>query len=54
MRMMARLLGTAAFGYFVTGINGRFTRIMRLYFALGAYILVYLITMTLVFFSGNL
>ena len=54
MRMMAILLGTAAFVYFVTGIKGRFTKMKRLYFAIGAYVIVYLITMTLVFLSGNL
>jgi hypothetical protein len=54
MRMMAILLGSAAFVYFVTGIKGRFTRMTRLYFALGTYILVYLITMILVFLGGDL
>lgn len=53
MRMMAILLGSAAFVYFVTGIKGRFTRRERFYFALGTYVLVYLITMILVFLDGT-
>lgn len=53
MRMMLILLGSAAFVYFVTGIRGRFTRRRRLYFALGAYITVYIITMLFVFLGGN-
>jgi len=52
MRMMAILLGSAAFVYFVTGIKGRFTKRKRFYFALGTYVLVYLITMILVFLDG--
>jgi len=54
MRMMAILLGSAAFVYYVTGLRGRFTMRKRIYFALGTYILVYLVTMTLVFLRGNL
>jgi hypothetical protein len=53
MRMMAILLGSAAFVYFVTGIKGRFTKRKRFYFALGTYVLVYLITMILVFLDGT-
>lgn len=53
MRMMLILLGASAFVYFVTGIKGRFTVRKRLYFAMGAYIIVYLITMILVFTVGN-
>ena len=52
--MMAILLGSAAFVYYVTGLRGRFTMRKRIYFALGTYILVYLVTMTLVFLRGNL
>jgi len=54
MRMMAILLGSADFVYYVTGLRGRFTMRKRIYFALGTYILVYLVTMTLVFLRGNL
>ncbi len=54
MRMMFILLGAAAFAYYVTGIKGGFTRWERFYFALGTYILVYLITIILVFLGGNL
>jgi len=53
MRMMLILFGASAFVYFVTGIKGRFTRRKRLYFAMGTYIVVYLITMTLVFTVGD-
>lgn len=53
MRMMLILLGASAFVYFVTGLKGRFTVRKRLYFALGTYIIVYLITMILVFTVGN-
>ena len=53
MRMMLILLGASAFVYFVTGLKGRFTMRQRLYFALGTYIIVYLITMVLVFTVGN-
>ena len=53
MRMIAILLGAAAFAYFVTGIGGRFTRRARFYFAVGTFIVVYLLTMVLVFTGGN-
>ena len=53
MRMILILLGASAFVYFVTGIKGRFTRRMRLYCAIGTFILVYLVTMVLVFVGGN-
>lgn len=53
MKMMLILFGASAFVYFVTGIKGRFTRWKRFYFALGAFIIVYLITMILVFTGGN-
>lgn len=54
MRMMLILLGASAFVYFVTGIKGRFTVRKRIYFAMGTYVVVYLITMTLVFLRGDL
>ena len=53
MRMMLILFGVSAFVYFVTGIKGRFTVRKRIYFAMGTYIIVYLITMILVFTVGN-
>ena len=53
MRMMLILFGASAFVYFVKGIKSRFTMRKRLYFALGTYIIVYLITMVLVFTVGN-
>ena len=53
MRMMLILFGASAFVYFVTGIMGRFTVRKRIYFAMGTYIIVYLITMILVFTVGN-
>ena len=53
MRMMLILFGSSAFVYFVRGIKGRFTVRKRLYFAMEAYIIVYLITMILVFTVGN-
>ena len=53
MRMMLILLGSAAFVYYVTGLRGRFTVRKRIYFAMGTYIIVYLITMVLVFTVGN-
>ena len=53
MRMMAILLGASAFVYFVTGIRGRFTRRKRFYFALGTFVVVYLLTMVLVFTGGD-
>jgi hypothetical protein len=49
MRMMLILLGASAFVYVVTGIRGRFTRRTRFYFALGTFVVVYLLTMVLVF-----
>ena len=52
--MMAILLGASAFVYFVTGFRGNFTRRTRLYFAMGTWIVVYLVTMLLVFLGGNL
>ena len=54
MRMMAILLGASAFVYYVTGLRGSFTRRTRLYFAMGTWIVVYLVTMILVFLGGNL
>jgi hypothetical protein len=54
MRMMAILLGESAFVYYVTGLRGSFTRKTRLYFAMGTWIVVYLVTMLLVFLGGNL
>jgi hypothetical protein len=54
MRMMAILLGASAFVYYVTGLRGSFTRKTRLYFAMGTWIVVYLVTMLLVFLGGNL
>lgn len=54
MRMMAILLGASAFVYYVTGLSGRYTKRTRLYFAMGTWIFVYLVTMFLVFFGGNL
>ena len=53
MRMMAILLGASVFVYFVTGIRGRFTRRTRFYFAMGTFVVVYLLTMILVFTGGN-
>lgn len=53
LRMLLILLGPTALVYFVTGIKGRFTMRKRLYFALGTYILVYLITMVLVLSGDN-
>ena len=53
LRMLLILLGPAVFVYFVTGIKGRFTIRKRLYFALGTYVLVYLITMVLVLTGEN-
>ena len=53
MRMMLILFGASAFVYFVTGIKGRFTGRQRLYFALGTFVAVYLVTMILVFTGGN-
>ena len=54
MRMMAILLGSAAFVYYVTGLRGRYSKRTRLYFAMGTWIVVYLVTMLLVFLGGNL
>jgi len=53
MRMMAILLGASVFVYFVTGIRGRLTRRTRFYFAMGTFVVVYLLTMVLVFTGGN-
>ena len=53
MRMMLILFGASAFVYYVTGLRGRFTVRKRIYFAMGTYIIVYLITMILVFTVGN-
>ena len=52
--MMAILLGASAFVYYVTGLKGSFTTKTRLYFAMGTWIVVYLVTMLLVFLGGNL
>lgn len=54
MRMMLILFGASAFVYFVTGIKGRFTVRGRLYFAVGTFVIVYLVTMILVFLGGDL
>ena len=54
MRMMLILFGTSACVYFVTGIKGRFTRRKRVYFAIGAFGVAYLVTMILTFFEGGL
>ncbi|MEJ2491112.1 MAG: hypothetical protein P8Y84_05770, partial [Desulfuromonadales bacterium] len=48
MRLMLILLGASLFAYFVTGIGRRFTTTARLYFAIGTFLGVYLVTMTLV------
>ena len=48
MRIMAILLGIAAFVYLVTGQTGKFTTMKRLYIALGAFVLAYLVTIILV------
>ena len=53
MRMMAILFGAALFVYVVTGIRNRFPRRTRLYFALGAMLVVYLLTMLLVLLGGD-
>ena len=53
MRMMLILFGASAFVYYVTGLRGRFTVRKRIYFAMGTYIIVYLITMILVFTVGT-
>lgn len=53
MRMIAILLGASVFVYFVTGLRGSFTRRARFYFAMGTFIVVYLLTMVLVFVGGN-
>lgn len=53
MRMMLILLGASALVYFVTGIKRRFTPWQRFYFAVGTFIIVYLVTMILVFSGGE-
>jgi|GEM_PF-2867992 len=53
MRMMAILLSSAVFVYFITGVRGSLTKRVRFYFALGAFVVVYLLTMILVFVGGN-
>ena len=53
MRIMAILLGTAAFVYYVTGLKGSLTRMKRFYFALGTYIVLYLAPMIIVLSGGN-
>ncbi len=53
MRMMAILLGAAAFVYYVTGLKGSFTKRKRFYFALGTYIVLYVATMILVLSGEN-
>ncbi len=53
MRMMAILLGAAAFVYYVTGLKGNFTRMKRFYFALGTYLVLYVTTMIVVLSGGN-
>ena len=53
MRMMLILFGASALAYFVTGLKGRFPRWQRFYFAVGTFIIVYLVTMILVFSDGD-
>lgn len=50
---MLILFAASVLVYFVTGIKGRFTRWQRFYFAVGTFIIVYLVTMVLVFFGGE-
>ncbi len=54
MRMMLIYFGAAIGTYFLTGIGNRFTQRMRIYFAIGAFVLTYLTAMTLTFFEGGL
>ena len=51
--MMLIYFAAAIAAYFLAGLKGRFTRRERLYFAIGAFVLVYLMTMILVFTGGN-
>jgi ABC-type branched-subunit amino acid transport system permease subunit len=53
MRMMLIYFVAAIAAYFLAGIKGRFTKRERLYFAIGAFVAVYLVTMILVFTGGN-
>lgn len=53
MRLMAILLGAAGFVYVLTGFSKKFTKMTRLYFALGTMLAVYLLAMLLVLFGGE-
>jgi len=53
MKMMLILFGASAFVYFVSGVNGWFTKRARLYFAMWTFFFVYLVAMFLIFL-GNL
>jgi len=44
MRVMLILLGASLAAYFLSGIGGRFTRLMRLYIAVGAFAVAYIVT----------
>ncbi len=54
MRMMLIYLGAAIAAYLLSGIGERFTTRMRLYFAVGAFVVTYIVTMTLTFIEGGL
>ena len=53
MRMLLIYFVAAIAAYFLAGIKGRFTKRERLYFAIGAFVLVYLITMISVLVGGS-
>ena len=54
MRMMLIYFGAAVGAYFLSGMRGRFSKRDRLYFAIGAFVLAYLVAMVMTFIEGGL
>ena len=52
MRMMLIYFAAAIVAYSLSGLGGKFTKRSRLYFALGAFIVTYLVTMALTLFES--
>ena len=45
MRLMLILLGASLAAYFLAGIGGRFSRLVRLYIAVGTFAAAYIVTL---------
>ena len=49
MRLMLMFLGASLAAYFLSGIGGRFSKLTRLYIAVGTFVVVYIATVIFVF-----